>query len=291
MNPRFLPQLLLALTLVLAADTSAQRHRAVRSAGPQCAFSLNPTFGTTVSSAGFDNGTIQVIGTPATCTSWNAYSLTDWVTVERVNDTVLVDVAPNPTNLPRTAVLLIAGIRQELIQENAPAVTPPVDAGNLLKNPGFDTGLLPWGWQDRFPNGTGNAAWAPLDAANNPNSGSIRLRNTRPPDGTPAYQQLQCANVESGTIYEYGGKFFASSATAGGAIFAIVEYADEDCNVSILTKQVKSEASDTPGSWQSVQYAQRLGPTTKSVFIVIASSAKSPGTFDVHFDDVFLRKR
>ncbi len=289
-RPAF-PLLLLGITLALSADASAQRHRAVRSPAPNCAFSLTSTFGATVSSAGFDNGTIQVTASPSTCTSWNAYSLTDWVTVERVNNVVLVDVAPNPMNVSRTAVLLIAGIRHTLIQENAPAITPPVDASNLMKNPGFDTGLAPWGWQARFPNGTGSEAWAPLDAANNPNSGSIRLRNTRPPDGTPAFQQLQCANVESGTTYEYGGKFFASSSTGGSAVFAIVEYADADCNVAILTKEVKVEAIDTPGSWQSVRYTQRVGATTKSVFIVIASSAKSPGTFDVFFDDVFLRKR
>jgi hypothetical protein len=288
MTPRILLPLLL---LCVVFPATAERRRAVRPSAPDCAFSLSHSLGATVAAAGLENGAIQVIGSPSTCTSWYAYSPADWVTVERVNNSVLVDVAPNPTTLSRTAVLLIAGIRYELIQESSSLISPPVDTSNLMKNPGFDTGLAPWGWQDRFPNGTGSAAWAPLDASNNPNSGSIRLRNTRPPDGTPAYQQLQCANVESGIVYEYGGRFLASSSTAGSAIFALVEYADEDCNVQILTKQVQSETITTPGTWQSELYTKRVGATTRSVFIVIASSAKSPGTFDVYFDDVFLRKR
>lgn len=283
-------RVLVILLLCLPLSASAERRRAVRTPAPQCAFSLTRTFGSPVSAAGLDNGVIQVIASPGSCTSWNAYSLADWVTVERVNQSVLVDIAPNPTNVSRTAGLLIAGVRHELIQESAP-VSPPVDARNLLKNPGFDGDLSFWGWQDRFPNGNGSAAWSSFDAGSNPNSGSIRLRNTRPPDGTPAYQQLQCAAVEASEVYEYGGSFLASSSTAGSAVFALVEYADDDCNVAILTKEVKVENSSTPGVWQPELYVKRLGNTTRSAFIVIASNAKSPGTFDVFIDDVFLRKR
>src|SRR5688500_2724143 len=224
---------LLALLLLSAVAASAERRRAVRAPGPQCAFSLSHSLGPAVASTGLENGAIQVIASPSTCTSWNAYSLTDWVTVERVNNSVLIDVAPNPTDVSRTAVLLIAGIRHELIQESAPLISPPVDSSNVLKNPGFDRDLSFWGFEDRFPNGTGSAAWSPLDAANNPNSGSIRLRNTRPPDGTPSFQQLQCVRVESEAIYEYGARFLASSSTAGNAIFALVEYSDENCNVAL----------------------------------------------------------
>src|SRR5687767_10034305 len=155
---------LLILLLVSAVAASAERRRAVRAPATQCAFSLSHSLGPAVASTGLENGTIQVIASPSTCTSWNAYSLTDWVTVERVNNAVLVDVAPNPTSVSRTAVLLIAGIRHELIQENASTISPPIDASNLMRNPGFDTGLSFWGWQDRFPNGTGSEAWAPLDA-------------------------------------------------------------------------------------------------------------------------------
>jgi len=285
--------LFLAFTLVFAADVSAERRRAVRAPSTQCAFSLSPSasFGTTVSSDGLENGAIQVIASPSTCTSWNAYSLTDWVTVERVDNSVLVDVAPNVTNVSRTAVLLIAGIRYELTQETAPLVSPPVDPGNLLKNPGFDTDLSFWGWQDRFPNGTGSAAWSPLDAGNNPRSGSIRLRNTRAPDGLLAFQQLQCVAVEGGEVYQYGGRFLASSRTAGSAIFAVVEYAEADCNGPIVSNDAQYENSVVPGTWQSELYTRRVGSTTRSVFIVIASTASSPSTFDVFMDDVFLKKR
>jgi hypothetical protein len=283
-------RILVFTLLFLATTATAQRHRAVRPSAPDCAFSLSHSLGATVVAAGLENGAIQVIASPSTCTSWNAYSLTDWVTVERVNNVVLVDVAPNPASVPRTAVLRIAGLHHELIQDSASSITPPSDPTNLLKNPGLDRDLSFWVFPPQFPNGTGSAAWAPLDAANNPASGSIRLRNTRPPDDTPSFQRLQCVAVESGAIYEYGASFFASSGSAGNAIFALVEYSDDACNAA-LKKDDHSKNSRTPGSWQTEKFVLRVDAAARSVYIVIGSSVKSPGTFDVYFDDIFLRKR
>lgn len=275
--------------LALASDASAAKGRAVRSSAPQCTFSLAPAFSTTVAAAGLSKATLSVIASPSTCTSWSAFSLTDWVVVARSGNAVLVDVAPNPTSTPRTATIRVAGITWSFSQEGAAIVSPPV-SGNVLQNAGFDRDLSFWGWQDRFPNGPGTVAWASFDSANNPNSGSIRLRNTKPVEGSHTFQQLQCVAVDAGEVYQYGGKFFATSTSAGTAMWAIVEYADDGCDVAAVSNETQTPRIRTPGTWQSESYTKRMGSTTRSVFVVIGSRATATGTFEVYMDDVFLKK-
>lgn len=287
---RSIPAVLLLLSLTLAADATAGRRRAVRSPAPQCSYSLVASWGGSLAAAGVENATISVMATPSTCTSWNAYSLTSWVTVERSGSVVLVDVAPNPTSSARTATLLIAGVKYELVQEAAAVISPPV-AGNLLQNAGFDRDLSFWGWQERFPNGVGSAAWASLDAANNPNSGSIRLRNDQRGGNGPAYQQLQCVAVDAGEVYDFGGKFFATSTAGGEAVFSIVQYADEGCGTATISRTTQTPRARTPGTWQSESYTMRMGGSTKSALVVIGGFAAIGATYEVYLDDVFLKKR
>jgi hypothetical protein len=286
---RSIPAVLVLLSLPMATAADA-RTRAVRHPAPTCAFSLSSAFGTSVTAAGLDDGAISVIANPSTCTSWNAYSLTSWITVVRNGNTAWVDVAPNPTNTPRSGTLLIAGIRHTINQEASVVISPPI-AGNVLVNGGFDRDLSPWGWQSRFPNGPGTASWSTLDARNNPNSGSIRLVNTRPADQGHTFQQLQCVAVEASEIYEYGGSFLATSTTAVSAVFSIVEYADEGCNVAAVSNEAQTPRSRTPGAWQTESYTKRMGPTTKSAFVVIGNLARVAGTYEIFVDDVFLKKR
>lgn len=287
---RSIPAVLVLVTLTLTAADAEARTRAVRHPAPACTFSLSPAFGTTVAAAGLDDGAIVVTPNPSTCTSWNAYSLTSWITVVRNGGTAWVDVAPNPTNTARTGTLLIAGIRHSIHQEGSPVISPPI-TGNVLSNGGFDTDLSFWGWQSRFPNGPGSAAWSPLDARNNPNSGSIRLVNTRPAEQGHTFQQLQCVAVEAGEIYEYGGSFLATSTTAVSAVFSIVEYGDEGCDVQALTNEFQTPRSRTAGAWQTETYTKRMGATTKSAFVVIGNLARVAGTYEIFIDDVFLKKR
>ena len=203
---------------------------------------------------------------------------------------VFVDVAPNPTSTSRTATLLVAGVKVDLIQEATAVIAPPIE-GNLLRNGGFDTDLSFWGWQDRFPNGTGSVAWSSVDGTSKPNSGSIRIRNSRPVNEGPAYQQLQCASAVGGEVYEYGFRFVADSTTAGSAVLAVVEYADATCDSATVSKETRTKTIRTPGTWQSESYTIRLGSTTQSVLIVIGGFASAGNTYEVNLDDVFFRKR
>jgi hypothetical protein len=288
---RFRVLLSLALfSLLLAAAADAQRRRAVRAPAPQCSYSLVQGWGAAISPSGAVDAQLRVVASPSTCTSWNAYSLASWVTVERSGDFVLVDVAPNPTGTERTATLLVAGIKHTIVQDASSVISPPIE-GTLLRNGGFDTDLSFWGWQDRFPNGTGSADWSALDGTGKPSSGSIRLRNTRPTNEGPAYQQLQCAAVEAGKVYEYGFRFFATSTTAGSAVLAVVEYADEGCTTAAIAKETRTKTIRTPGAWQSEDYDIRFGTTTRSVLVVIGAFASPGNSYEVFVDDVFLKKR
>ena len=286
---RLIPVVLVLLTLASSLEAGTRR-RAVRSPAPQCSYTLSPAFATTVASSGLTRGVLNVNASPSTCTSWNAYSLTDWVVVTRSGNIVEVDVAPNPANAARIATILVAGIRYSFSQEGAPVISPPI-AGNVLTNPGFDRDLSFWGFQDRFPNGPGFAAWSASDARSNPSSGSILLRNTRAAGATGhTFQQFQCVAIDAGEIYEYGGTFFATS-TNVSAVFAIVEYTDVGCDVKAFASENQTPRIDTPGTWQTETYTKRMGPETVSAFVVIGSLARVAGTFDVLMDDVFLRKR
>jgi hypothetical protein len=286
---RSISAVLVLLSLLLTTGATAQKRRAVRSPAPSCSYSLAPTWGPAISAAGTDNAVLGVVANPSTCTSWAAFSLTSWVTVERGGGVVNIDVAPNPTATDRTATLLVAGIKFQLVQEGAQVISPPIE-GTLLRNGGFDRDLSFWGWQDRFPNGNGFVAWSSADSASHPASGSIHIQNTRPTNEGPAYQQLQCAAVEPGVVYEYGFEFLASS-SAGSAVLAIVEYGDADCNLDALAKETRTKAIRVPGSWQSEDYTIRMGLTTQSVLVVIGGFASAGHTYEVNIDNVFLRKR
>ena len=290
---RSIPAVLVLLSLTLGGDALA-RSRAVRSA-VFCTYGIVPSFATTASHEGLSRARVDVVGVPLPgttggCTSWNAWSLTSWITVTGEGNVAYVDMAPNPTSTARTGTVLIAGVRLDLHQDGAPVISPPI-AGNVLQNGGFDRALSPWGWQSRFPNGPGSASWSSMDARGNPNSGSIRLINTRPAEQGHTFQQLQCVDVDAGEIYEYGGSFFATSATAVRAVFAIVEYADAGCDVAAVSSESQQAQSRAPGSWQTESYTKRMGATTRSAFVVIGNLARTAGTYEIFVDDVFLKKR
>lgn len=281
---------LVLLSLLLTATASAQRRRAVRAPAAPCSYSLAQAWGASIAASGAQDAVLTVAASPASCTSWNAYSLDSWVTVERAGNVVLVDVAPNPTGTERVGTILVAGIKYQVVQEpTAEVISPPIE-GQLLKNGGFDRDLSFWGWQDRFPNGSGSADWAALDGTDKPNSGSIRIRNARPTGEGPAYQQLQCVAADAGQVYEYGFRFFATS-TAGSAVIALVQYEDEGCNTATIAKETRTRMIRTPGTWQSESYTIRLGSTTKSVLVVIGGFAAAGNSYEVFLDDVYVKKR
>lgn len=74
-------------------------------------------------------------------------------------------------------------------------------------------------------------------------------------------------------------------------MFAVIEYADENCDVAAIASEAQTPRPRTASTWQSESFIKRMTATSKSAFIVIGSRATSAPTFEVFIDDVFLKKR
>ena len=280
----------LALVVVLLASLAAPmfgRTRVVRHPSEPCSFSLLPVWGTApVAAAGMTRGIVFVYGQTATCAQWNAYSSVDWVTVEAApldaQPAAYVTVAPNTAPEGRATTLIIAGIRLDVAQEGAPAITNP----SLITNGSFHTNIDGWIWYDgRFPNGLGNASWSQLDANGNPASGSILLRDT---GSGLAFQRLQCFAATKSTDYRFGTKIRTGQPkTRGDATIAVFYYASTDCSGEFTGYVNKLLSPDEPNVWQEYSFSMKTGSRTQSVILVIASGAAQPA-FETWFDDVFV---
>lgn len=278
---------LAAVMLAALAPDGFARVRAVRHPAEPCSFSLAAGWGTQpILAAGLQRGVVFVYGQTEVCAQWMSYSDVDWVTVESApmdaQPAAYVTVAPNPVAAAaRTTSLTIAGVRLDLTQEAAPAITTPT----LVANGTFDTNLAGWGWQERFPNGFGAASWSPLDANGNPASGSILLQD----HGVDlAFQQLQCIPVKRSTPYRFGAKVRTGSGSErGDGIIAMFTYPAADCSGDFTSQAIHPLRPDAPGVWQEFSFATVTASHTEAVILVIASAAGIT-SFDTWFDDVFV---
>jgi hypothetical protein len=270
---RLLVSLLVALSL--ASVASADRRRAVRAKTPDCSFSLSAAFADPIPDSGMVRGVLNVLGVPASCTSWAGYSD--------------VSVLPNESNQPRFALIRVGGVVFQLnqLQRDEGPISPPAQT-NLLANGTFDTDLRSWGWLDRFPNGTGDATWSDLDANGSTASGSMRLRDTT--DSGPAYQQLQCVNVEGSNTYAFGAAFRSASRTGGRAVFALVEYDAPNCAGNYPQRYpVYDIRVVEPNVWERRDFTHTISGTAKSISLILGGYARESGFQQVWFDDAYLR--
>jgi len=280
-------RVLLFLALASLAVPAFARIRVVRHPAEPCSFSLVPAWNTTaVPAAGLTRGMVLIYGQTATCAQWNGYSSADWVTVEAApmdaQPAAYVTVAPNLGPSPRTTTLVIAGIRLDVTQEGAPAITNP----NLVMNGTFGTNIDGWIWYDgRFPNGLGTASWSPLDANGSPSSGSISLHDNT---GGLAFQRLQCVPAIKNTNYRFGTKIRTTAPSSRGyAAIAFFTYPSSDCSGEFTAGTTKILSPAEPNVWQEYAFTFKTGSRTQSVILVIASAAELP-PFETLFDDVFV---
>lgn len=284
---RFL--LVLALASSAAPAALAARVRAVRHPAEPCSFSLVPEWGTAALSAtGQTRGIVFVYGQTASCAEWNAYSSAAWVTVEAAptdaQPAAYVTVAENTSPEARAATIIVAGIRLEITQGGAP---PPPPNPNLVSNGTFDTNIDGWIWYDgRYPNGIGTAVWTPLDANDDPASGSIALRDT---GSTKALQRLQCLSVGKSTNYRVSAKVLTTAPREkGDGTIAVFTFSSPDCTGDFIDSDTRLLSPAQPNVWQSYAFTTRTGSRTQSVILIIASGAVQ-GSFETLFDDVFFQ--
>ncbi len=278
--------LVLALATIVVPAASA-RTRVVRHPAERCTFSLQPAFATAiVPAAGVTRGMVLVYGQSATCAGWNAYSSAGWATVEAApldaQPAAYVTIAANASPQPRSTTLIIAGIRLEVTQEGAPAISTP----SLVTNGTFHTDIAGWTWYEgRFPNGRGAASWSALDANGSPASGSILMRDEGP---GLAFQRLQCIPAAKNTLYRFGAKVRTGAPRErGDGAIALFTYASPDCTGDFTDGETGTASPAEPGVWQEFSFTMRTGSRTQSVILVIASGAGLP-PFETWFDDVFV---
>lgn len=273
--------LLLAFTIPAVA---AGRQRAVRVAAPACTFALSST-AIVVPAQGVARTEVIVTPSSGPCTTWGAFSEADWIAIETGSGRAYITVAANTTTTPRSAILTIAGVAFDVTQEgDTVVVTPPVDP-NVLRNATFDVDTAQWGWDPRFPNGSGNASWSNLDANGSTTSGSFKLRST---GYSPSFQQFQCAAVTGGRSWQWGGAVRLGATTGGAAAMVLVEYPTPDCSgedYTLIRKTVRGESG-----WLRRSYSTSLKPGTQSVqFLVASGMTDGTAPFESWFDDLYLR--
>jgi hypothetical protein len=232
-------------------------------------------------------GVLNVNGSPSTCTSWAGFSDVSWVTLEQNGSVAYVSVLPNESVEPRFARVRVAGVLFQLNQLQGDGPISPPTPTNLLANGTFDTNTASWGWLDRFPNGTGDAVWATLDANESPSSGSFRLRDTSA--SGPAYQQLQCINVDGAATYAFGAAVRASSREGAHPIFALLEYDAPNCAGSYPPYQPFDIRVAAPEVWERRNYTAAVSEIAKSISLILGAYARGSGNQQVWFDDVYLR--
>lgn len=287
---------LLFVLIAALAPAAMARVRAVhRSAPHSCTFSLAPTWNGSINAGGVARAMVLVFGQTSACASWAGYSSATWATVEAApmdaQPAAYVTVATNPTTAPRTATLIIAGVRLQVTQEGAARIAPPT-VENLIVNGTFDTKgtIAPWGWLAGFPNGIGSAEWSQFDAGGNPASGSILLRDTGDFNGL---QRLQCIPVAKSTRYVYGAKIRAGAGSDRGQAEVAV-FLTPSATCTDVMKDYTFDARSilqvsTPGEWQEFTFSLTTGSRSQALLFVIASSA-TVHPFEIWFDDIFVRK-
>lgn len=286
--------ILVLVFVASVAPAAVARIRAVHRPAPHsCTFSLSPTWNGSIGAGGVTRAMVMVFGQTDACAAWAAYSSASWAVVEAApkdaQPAAYVTLAANESTAPRTANLIIAGVRLQVTQEGAPTISPPA-AGNLIVNGSFDTGIAPWGWGN-FPNGTGTATWSQFDANGSPASGSFLLRDTGAFEGL---QRSQCVRVAKNTTYRYGAKVrTASPNDQGQGEIAVFGTPIADCSGEyrdFTFKLISNLRPSASGAWEEFSFAVTTASRTEALLIVISSSA-TVHPFEMWFDDIFLRKQ
>jgi hypothetical protein len=283
-----MPSRFLSLILVSALAFTAHAHPRRRAVSPadRCTYSVSAAaLPDPVPEVGVTRAPVAVAGTGPSCRGWITESPADWITIEGAEGIAYVSVAPNP-GVSRSATIRIASALLTVTQAGTSVVSPPF-VQNLIRNGSFHLDLAEWSWPDRFPNGTGDAAWSSFDVDGNIASGSIRLRDDL--TSGPAYQQGQCVDLAPG-VYELGLAVRAESATAVEGIIALVPFTGAGCTGSYPAYPV-TRVKPVAGEWKRITSTQRLTEEHRSVLVVIGGYARQAGLQTVWLDDVYVRPR
>lgn len=172
--------------------------------------------------------------------------------------------------------------------------SPAASAQNLLFNGTFDEDIA--GWQE-IASQDNESLWAPDDANDDPNSGSIRLeRRDGAPGGGIASFRFQCIPMEPGQEYELQARYRilpeAMTDTVVYVLAAIFNQADCTGGFTGLQSAYEGFARDT---WDEVEFSfgQQTISTDQSgrglrIALGVAQPRETMGEAIVLLDDVVL---
>lgn len=283
---------LAVLFIAALAPGAFARVRAVHRPAPHsCTFSLSPTWNGSIGAGGVTRATVLVFGQTGACATWAAYSSASWAVVEAApmdaQPAAYVTVAANTGPTSRTVSLIIAGVRLQVTQEGGATISPPT-VSNLVANGTFDRDVTGWAWwRADYPNGPGAPQWSQFDAAGNPTSGSMLLRDTDS-DYNQSFQRAQCFPIPPGRSYAFGAKVRVGSPSGDGLI-AFLTYASSDCSGNYSVRNVQVARPAQPGAWQAYDFTQPIPNSARSAILLLGSAADVP-PFEVWFDDAYVRE-
>lgn len=168
-------------------------------------------------------------------------------------------------------------------------VLVPIQAnaiGHLLVNPGFDSDLA--GWDNLYAR---PAYWQPLDAEDDPGSGSVRLVNDAPVgNGATTAILSQCIPVNVGHAYAFGADVLLPTGQADFTQAAVMirMFTSADCGLG--GADFKSAATWDPGGWQPVANEITTLPGIQSMRLMLGVSKPDGVTVETeaYFDRIYL---
>lgn len=163
----------------------------------------------------------------------------------------------------------------------------PAMAGNLVVNPGFASDLTPWSAFNFFDL---TVVWSPLDANDDPASGSVE--GTVPIHGTfrlPPYV-IQCVAVTSNTRYVVGVKALLPSTSAtpnANAGILANTYTSNDCSGNANVHH-RSPTTSERDAWIDIRHPVRTASNERSIQLNLVVFAPHGTLLRSHFDDAFI---
>lgn len=137
-------------------------------------------------------------------------------------------------------------------------------------------------------------AWTAEDARGRAGSGSLTITNTKAGDSGDTWSSSgtgQCLTARSGQVYELGARARVPAGQAEGyARFNLVIYGNDGCQGTVLASVTPALLAET-GAWRVINGKVKLPPATRSIYVRLTSEKPvRHASFEVHFDDVLVRK-
>lgn len=136
--------------------------------------------------------------------------------------------------------------------------------------------------------------WSAEDARGQASSGSLSLVSNQAGsgDGWGIAGTGQCLVATAGEVYAVGARALVPANQAQGrAAVGMVIFGNDGCQGTVL-KAAMPAALGTAGGWQVIKGELKMPPATRSIYIRLAAEKPlAQSSFEVHFDDILIRKK